>query len=132
MPDDLVKAPALGIGFARDYFFVFLKSYGSFDLVLRRGPLTLRQHGPRKPVHVQSEIIKPPQERIGGDRALFQHFPEVFRLGFQNYHVADWVKMLVLDGSLPPFGGVLVRLVFCRLIERRLPSAFNRLWIGVP
>ena len=46
-----------------------------------RGPLALGDDGSRKPVHIDSEVVKPPQMKIGRNPAGLEHSEKILGRG---------------------------------------------------
>lgn len=48
------------------------------------GPLALRNEGPREPVHIQAEVVQPPEVNVGRDRPGLEDLEEQLCRGIDN------------------------------------------------
>ena len=66
VPAKIVERPALGVGFRGDNSLVLQRGDRPLFLEANFRPLLFGEDGPRQPAHVQSEVVNPAQENIGG------------------------------------------------------------------
>jgi len=96
VPAKLIKRPALRVRFLGNDGLVFQGGDRTLLAEAHLGPLLLGEHRPGQPVHIEGEIVNPPQEDIRGHGAGVQHFQELRRMCLDNWQVADDVKSFVL------------------------------------
>jgi len=73
---------------------------------MNHGPLPFWDDRFGDPIHVEGEVVDPPQKHVGGDRALVQSLQKMFGLGFDQGQVPERFKGWILDGDIPAFLGV--------------------------
>lgn len=124
VPAEFIKRAAFRVSFLRHDGLMFVPSDGALLLELHFRPALLCQNRPGQPIHVEGEVVNPPQEHVGCHGTGFQDFQEVRRVGFENRQVADDVKRLVLHR---PFVANQRRAGFelGHLVHRDLPGALG-------
>ena len=74
MPKQFVESTGGRVKLTVDDFLVFLKCDGPFFPELQFRPVGLGQNRPGKPMHSDREIMRAPQEDVGGYTTLFKDF----------------------------------------------------------
>src|SRR5216683_8135757 len=80
--------------------------------------------GPRKPIHVQTEVVKFWKVNVGRDGSPLQRPQKMLRVRLNEDKRADWVESLVFNRGLPSLPrGVVLRLD--EFLHDMLPRAFG-------
>ena len=85
---------------------VFHPGDGAFGIAFDFRPLAFGNDRSADPIHVEGEIMNPPEEDIGGNGSLIERLQEMFGLGFYPGQINEGSKRRVFDGRVPAFQGI--------------------------
>jgi hypothetical protein len=107
MPAQFIKSPAFWISFPFDNSAVLFERDGPLFAKLYFGPMAADHDRPQEPVHVQREIVYPPEVNVRADGAGIDCFKDVFGLGLHQCEVAERVEGAIFGSRLPTIASII-------------------------